>query len=404
MVRRSLIHLSPSTRNLRRIQRTFTLLRPIGRLIFLPFFRVSTTGAENIPRRGPLLVLSNHAGFFDPVVLMMAIDRPIQFLATPSAIKTGLLGYIMIFFGAVPKKKFFSDIRAIWDIKSWCEKGAVIGVFPEGQRTWDSRQLQIVSGIGKLIRILGAPVVTARIINADRQSPRWAIKQRRGRIHVELDSPRFFSSKMNIAELEAKIQRDIYVDPDKCPRWPVTGKNLALGITNILFMCPSCFRLETLDEHHNEIHCCACDGRWTVGSDNRLTSHETGSRFSLLSTVDRMRQHFKQQNWVADPERFEHDGVILESEEMKLLDITDDYSTVVGCGRLQLTEEQLTLVGTVSWSLSLTDLIVATVDLRRQLQFRTATRLFGAIMPGESVVKWDWFTNHWRSVAVDRME
>lgn len=399
MAQRRLKHLTPSVSNLNRIKRRYFFLHRMAQVALLPLFRVTTSGYKNIPRKEPFLLLSNHVGFWDPPTLMLAINRPIQFLATESGFQKMVLGKIMVCFGVIPKRKFASDIGAIRNLKTWCECGAVVGLFPEGQRTWDGRTQSIIPGIARLIRILKVPVVTARIINGDLQSPRWAVKQRSTHIHVELDPPRTFSPKANIKELEELIQKNIYVDPEKCPRWPVSGKNLALGITNVLFMCPACFSLETLDEHGNDLTCRHCNRHWTVESDNNVISHKTGIKTSLLTLLDRMREHIKQQNGTADLKRFKEEGVILESEEMELMDMTGEYPSTVGHGRLLLTEKGLHLVGPVTLSIPFTDLVVATVDFRRQLQFRTTKRLFEAVMPKESVVKWDWFVNHWLSLV-----
>jgi len=399
MIHRRLKHLTPSAKNFGRIKRRYFILHRLTQFALLPQFRLSVSGDEHIPRKGPLLILSNHVGFWDPAILMLAINRPIQFLATQSGFQRLILGRVMVAFGIIPKKKFSSDLAAIRTLKSWCEHGAVVGLFPEGQRTWDGRTLSLVPGIARLVRILKVPLVTARIINGDLQSPRWAVKKRSTHVHIELDPPRTFPPKANVVELEALIQKSINVDPETCRRWPVSGNNLALGITNVLFMCPACFSLESLNEHGNELTCRHCNDQWTVKSNNDLVSKKTGSIISLLTLLDNIREYLKQRNWIADPERFKKDDVILESEEMELVDLTDEIPSTVGQGRLLLTKHGLKLVGNTPWSVPFSDLVVVTVDFRRQLQIRTTKQLFEALMPKESVVKWDWFSNHWISTT-----
>ena len=390
--------IEPSRFHLFRLRVFFDLFQAVVRRLFSPFIRITVVGKEHVPRKGPILVLANHVGFLDPFVLPIAFGRPIQFLATPTVFRRPLLAIVAMFFGVVPKKKFHPDLPAIFKLIEWAELGSAVGIFPEGQRTWDSRTLQVVPGIGKLIRMLDAPVITARIYNADRQSPRWAVRQRRGRIIVHIDPPRRFTRKTKPAAIEEEIFQGIRVDPETSPRGPVYGRGLALGIGRVLFMCPSCFASESLTENGNQITCANCNESWVVGSDNILTLIRNRRRYPLLSAIDQIRDYLDKHGWIIDTDRFVRDGIALESRMVRLLDISGRRPKEVGFGNLQLTRDGLRLVGSSRWFLALSEILVATVDLATDLQFRSNNGLFSAVMPRESVVKWEWFVNHWLKV------
>jgi 1-acyl-sn-glycerol-3-phosphate acyltransferase len=395
----------PSRFHYARLKVFYRLLELPVRRLFSILIRIRIEGLEHVPQTGPVLIVANHVGFLDPLVISIAAGRPVQFLATPTMFHKPVLGLVARFFGVIPKKKFHPDFPAIKRLLTWAGMGSAVGIFPEGQRSWDARNLEIVPGIGKLVRRLEAPVVAMRMYNADRISPRWAKKQRRGHVLVHIDEPIRFERTTPPKVVEEEIGRRIWVDPMDCPRAPAYGKDLALGIGNVLFLCPACYAAESLVERRDRVTCRECRTTWLVGSDNSLQRLDTRSRFPLIAAIDRIRTFLDQRNWIFDEDRFRNDGVALESRSMTLLDISGKYPKEIGRGRLQLTKHGLRLAGSTPWALALRDLLVATVDITTDLQFRTRTGLFAAVLEEESVVKWEWSVNHWlaRARAADRI-
>ena len=55
-------------------------LRLWMRFLSKVFYKVTIKGAENFPKDGPVVLISNHVSFVDWVLLMGAIDRPIHFV------------------------------------------------------------------------------------------------------------------------------------------------------------------------------------------------------------------------------------------------------------------------------------------------------------------------------------
>ncbi len=44
--------------------------------MLLAYFRGRIYGAENVPRNGPLVIVSNHASNFDPPIVSSSVRRP----------------------------------------------------------------------------------------------------------------------------------------------------------------------------------------------------------------------------------------------------------------------------------------------------------------------------------------
>ncbi|MGB1699687.1 MAG: lysophospholipid acyltransferase family protein, partial [Nannocystaceae bacterium] len=366
------------------------------------WIRMEAVGQEHFPRSGPVLVISNHVGFMDPVVIILSANRPVSFMATPSLLDEGMLARVMQWFGVVPKKKFIADTSAIRRLKAWAKHGGAVGLFPEAVRCWDGRTATLMPGTERLVKMLKVPVVTVRLRNAYRQWPRWAERARSGKVRIEFDPPKVFEKGTSDEEIMAYLTERLQVRHDEEPAYPVRGGRLARGVTNVLWACHACDAFAQMREDDTHVSCDACGARWRVDGTTDLIHEETGERTRIDAFIDHNVATLRARDMIPFPERFAQTGVLLESEPMELIERTDDAPLPVASGRLQLHKERLAVLdeqGSAVWSLLLEEIRVVTVDMRRRLQFRTMDRLYEAMIPTESVVKWELVAKHWMPKA-----
>jgi 1-acyl-sn-glycerol-3-phosphate acyltransferase len=386
--------LEASPENKLKVERRVHRLIPVFRGSLWPWHRVTSEGWENVPRSGPVLVLSNHVGMLDPITLIIAAKRQVHFLATRSLMQEPVISRVLQIAAVVPRKKLASDMKSIRRLKAWAEEGAAIGLFPEGLRTWDGHNSDVLPGIEKLIRLMGVPVVTARLINAYRQAPRWGAAMRHGRVHVEFDPPRDFGRRPNLKEIRQYVIERTRVDP--LQGWPVRGRRLAEGVENVLYACPACGVVEGLRSRGNTTTCRHCGSSWRLDSDHVL--HGSSGALSLGEALQQQSARLSE-TWIADADQHRRDGTVLLSDPATLFDVSGDEMQTISDGRLRLTDATMSMVapsGEAAWSVPLSDITVATVDMRRRLQFRTKSQAIELSMAEESVVKWVHFVNHWR--------
>jgi (E)-4-hydroxy-3-methyl-but-2-enyl pyrophosphate reductase len=133
------------------------LLTPLGKALF----RVSYSGAENIPGSGGFIVCSNHRSVFDPFLLAIPFRRQIRYMAKSElfsdhgrAARTFL--YAM---GAFPVRRNTADRRSVRTAEQILKSGGIVGIFPQGGCVFDNSPFRPKPGVALLAARTGAPVL-----------------------------------------------------------------------------------------------------------------------------------------------------------------------------------------------------------------------------------------------------
>ena len=359
------------------------------------------------PQDGPVLLLSNHVSTFDPVWVAWGGWRPMHFMATQQLFRIkGLAGLIRAL-GAFPKTKHTRDPEANATLEQLYRDGRAIVLFPEGARTWDGRLRELRRGIGRVVKQLDARVVTARVTTGHLHRPRWAPHRRHIPVRVEYSAPRKFPSDMSAEEITAAIADAIRIDPDEiyAPEgsW---GTKLAEGLPDLLWACHSCYELEALQVHPSDrdsVVCQACDARWRVDVHNRLHPVTDHAEPSVVHRAAESIEEYFGSPPVADPERFEQTGVILESPDMEIGAVpraTRNLEPVVrGHAKLFADRLECTPPGGQPWVLRLDEVKAVSIEVQSVLQLRTEDCLYQLEPHGESTVKWSQFLRPWNRKA-----
>lgn len=404
MLRRTFEHREPTPENKQLVDRTTRAFVQPCRLALRGIAPLSWEGVEHLPKDGPALVLSNHVSLFDPWFTITAAGRSIHFLATAAAMRDPIMGLVLRSFGSIPKKKFTNDPGAIRSMKKWVDLGGMVGSYPEGERSWDGELLPLLPGVEALVRLLKVPVIPVRVLNADRVMPRWAAKRRFGPVRIVFDEPRDFPRKSPPEQIRGWLEDKLRIDQtDERNHMPVRGHDLALGLENPLFRCPACFAWDALLPSGDEIRCRECLATWRVNTRNELIA--SGGKAQSMRIVEARAaiRERNRENFVVDEQRFARTGVIASSEPVELRDVTDKVPKPLGRVRMILTRDAVRFVdrrGDDRLRLELAELANANVEMRRPLEFRSKdNRLYEALLPLESPLKWAELVEHWRLAA-----
>jgi len=128
------------------------------------FFPLTVAGAEHLPLRGPYIIAANHHNYLDGVVLGLAVREPIAFIVMPRVYRaTPLHRPFHDRIGSIPINLERADVGGLRRALSALERGAIIGIFPEGPFSVRGRLEDGLPGVGLLALRARVPVVPAAI-------------------------------------------------------------------------------------------------------------------------------------------------------------------------------------------------------------------------------------------------
>lgn len=107
--------------------------RNIGRLLFTGLYRLNVIGSEYVPRRGRLIVASNHIGFLDGALLFSAAPRPLNVVAKSELFQPPF-DRLLHSSGQIPVEYEAPDRAAVSSALGVLERGGALGIFPEAHR------------------------------------------------------------------------------------------------------------------------------------------------------------------------------------------------------------------------------------------------------------------------------
>jgi 1-acyl-sn-glycerol-3-phosphate acyltransferase len=164
-------------------------------------FRPWASGVKNVPRRGPVILASNHLSFSDHFFGPLPVPRKVIFLAKSEYFTgRGLKGLISKAFfagvgqipvdragGAAGEQALRTGLQVLAD-------GHVLGIYPEGTRSPDGRLYRGKTGVARLAIESGAPVVPCAMIGTfEFQPPTTIWPNFRVRPGVKFGEPLEFS-------------------------------------------------------------------------------------------------------------------------------------------------------------------------------------------------------------------
>jgi len=156
---------------------------------FRCYFRGRVYGTENVPRSGPVVIVSNHASYFDPPLLSCCIRRPVAFMAKAELFEVPLLSQGIRLYGAYPVKRAAADRSAIRAAVGALQQGWAAGIFLPGHRTPDGRIPEAKLGAAAIAHKAQAPLLPVSLWGTERILPPGAIWPRPVPVTVRIGEP-----------------------------------------------------------------------------------------------------------------------------------------------------------------------------------------------------------------------
>jgi 1-acyl-sn-glycerol-3-phosphate acyltransferase len=162
------------------------LARLLTRLLLGSKFHLR--GTSNVPRSGPLLLVSNHVGGVDPAIIGGWTPRPVWFMAKAELFQ-GAFAWLMRAFHAFPVVRHSADRTALRRAFDLLTQGSAVVLFPEGHRSDNARLLRAEPGAGFVARRSGAPLVPIAITGTQNVLGRRKMIPRRAEVAMTFGEP-----------------------------------------------------------------------------------------------------------------------------------------------------------------------------------------------------------------------
>ncbi len=159
----------------------------VGYFLFWPR---TVVGRENIPRKGPAIIVTNHVSFLDiPLVAVGVLHRHVAFAARRSLTQNSFLRYIFARVGVILVDPGKGDRGTLRQMIEHVEAGDILGIFPEGTRSQDGQLKQPKKGAALVARSTGAPIIPCAVSGTHEAWPRGQKWPRPGKVRIEFAAP-----------------------------------------------------------------------------------------------------------------------------------------------------------------------------------------------------------------------
>lgn len=163
--------------------------RVLIRILVFPVASWHVRGRENIPERGPILIVCNHLHIADPPIVAASIPLKCVLMAKEELWHNGWSRFWVEHFGAFPVRRGGVDREAIRLAEHWLQQGVSLIMFPEGTRSPDARMQPALPGAALIASRLGIPVLPVSITGTDKlRKVLWCMLHR-PRITVTIGQP-----------------------------------------------------------------------------------------------------------------------------------------------------------------------------------------------------------------------
>jgi 1-acyl-sn-glycerol-3-phosphate acyltransferase len=139
------------------------LLRLLAWILIRGIYRLRVQGIENIPAKGPALLICNHVSFVDPIAVSAACRRPIRFIMDHGIFRIPVMSLVFRGMKAIPvaPEREQPEVyeRAFNTAAAELRAGHLVCIFPEGGLTGDGELRSFRAGMMRILRETPVPVV-----------------------------------------------------------------------------------------------------------------------------------------------------------------------------------------------------------------------------------------------------
>jgi 1-acyl-sn-glycerol-3-phosphate acyltransferase len=185
----------------------YDFLRVVCRVLGVAVFRIRVFGREHIPAGGGVLVVSNHQSHLDPILVGLACDRRLNFVARDTLFRFAPFAWLMMSLDAIPIDREGTGLGGLKESLRRLKDEEMLLIFPEGTRTRDGEVGMLKSGFLALARRAKSPLLPVALDGAFESWPRRNLLPQPAVIQIRFAAPLApeVMSKMSDEELLSEV-------------------------------------------------------------------------------------------------------------------------------------------------------------------------------------------------------
>jgi 1-acyl-sn-glycerol-3-phosphate acyltransferase len=184
------------------------LLRGLTKILVLVTMRARVSGLENFPKRGPAIIIFNHLGDADAVLMAATLPfSPIEGIGKIELYEHWLVGPVFRAYGVIWVHRGQPDRKAIRAALNGLKDGRMVTLAPEGRQSVTGALEEGEDGAAFLSMKSGAPLVPVALTGLENQNIYGHLRRWR-RAPVTLSVGKSFFLKENPQGDRQKMMRE----------------------------------------------------------------------------------------------------------------------------------------------------------------------------------------------------
>jgi len=152
-------------------------------------YRIHVDGVEHVPTKGPVVFICNHTSIVDSFFIGCFLPRKIYFMAKSTEFESAARRLFFYLSRTFPVRRYDIDPISLRNAMRVLSFGGMVGIYPEGERTWDGELLPFRNGTIRFLLAAGVPIIPAGISGAFQNQPRWGGKIGSPEVRLSIGRP-----------------------------------------------------------------------------------------------------------------------------------------------------------------------------------------------------------------------
>lgn len=180
------------------------LVAPLIRKIWIK----DVEGLEHIPKKGPVIIASNHESYFDFICFWAISPRRVQYLAAEKFYKSKFWKPIMIATGQIKVERQKKDKKGVHKQAHYILKNeGMLGIFPEGTRSRSGEIGKTYTGVMKFALEAKVPIVPVGMVGTYNILPPHKKMPKLRRCKVIIKEPIYHHEHFNKEHTEELLRK-----------------------------------------------------------------------------------------------------------------------------------------------------------------------------------------------------